>query len=256
MQIHILTLFPNMFQGPFHESIVKRAVKSGLVELDLRDIRSYAHDKHHTADDYQYGGGPGMVMKPEPIFEAVEDVLSRYDQEMRQDVPIILLSPQGRLFNQAIAEGLAQKPGVVLICGHYEGVDERIREALASDEVSIGDYVLSGGELAAMVVTEAVTRLLPGVVGSMESVAGDSITSGLLQHPVYTRPPEYRGQEIPQVLLSGNHGEIARWRRQKSLLKTLQGRPDLLEEAELTPEDLRFLKAHGYVRTRNSDSRQ
>jgi len=190
-----------------------------------------------------------MVMKPEPVFEAVEDALSRYSQEEQRQVPIILLSPQGRLLHQKIAEELARKPGMVLICGHYEGVDERIREGLATDEISIGDYVLTGGELAAMVLVDAVVRLIPGVVGSAESVRGDSITSGLLQHPLYTRPPVYRNLEVPPVLLSGNHSEIARWRRQQALLRTLKRRPDLLEMTELTRDDLEFLQSHGYRRS-------
>ena len=249
MRIHILTLFPAMFQGPFHQSVIKRAVERGLVQIQIRDIRDHTHDSHHTADDYQYGGGAGMVMKPEPIFEAVEDALAHYSQEARREMPVILLSPQGRLLHQKVAEELARRPGMVLICGHYEGVDERISETLATDEISIADYVLTGGELAAMVLVDAVVRLIPGVVGSAESVQGDSITSGLLQHPLYTRPPVYRDLEVPPVLLSGNHGDIARWRRQQSLLRTLKRRPDLLEVAELTPEDLAFLQSHGYKRT-------
>ena len=246
MYIHILTLFPAMFQGPFHHSLIKRAMERGLVQIEIRDIRDYTHDGHHTADDYLYGGGPGMLMKPEPVFEAVEDSLAQCHQELQQDVPVVLLSPQGRLLQQRTAEELAQGPGMVLICGHYEGVDERIREHLITDEISVGDYVLTGGELAAMTLVDTVVRLVPGVVGSAGSVAEDSITSGLLQYPQYTRPPVYRDLKVPPVLLSGNHGEIARWRRHQSLLKTLERRPDLLEEAMLTPEDSEFLRAHGY----------
>ena len=246
MDIHVLTLFPTMFQGPFGQSVIKRAVEKGLVQIQLQDIREYAHDSHHTTDDYQYGGGPGMVMKPEPVFEAVEYSLSGFSPEVRQDLPVILLSPQGRRFHQGVAEELAGRPGMVLICGHYQGVDERIRENLATDEVSIGDYVLTGGELAAMVLMDAVVRLLPGVVGSVGSVQGDSITSGLLQHPLYTRPPLYRDLEVPPILLSGDHGAIATWRRQQALLRTLHQRPDLLEEVKLTQEDLAFLRSHEY----------
>ena len=237
-----------MFQGPFHQSVIKRAVDRGLALIRIHDIRDYAHDSHHTADDYQYGGGPGMVMKPEPIFESVEVALSHYPEELRQEIPVILLSPQGRPFRQNIASDLAGSPGMALICGHYEGVDERIKEHLATDEISIGDYVLTGGELASMVLVDAVVRLIPGVVGSEEGVQGDSITSGLLQHPVYTRPPVYRGLEVPSTLLSGNHGEIARWRRRQALLKTLNRRPDLLKSAELTADDLKFLETQGYDR--------
>jgi tRNA (guanine37-N1)-methyltransferase len=246
MLVHILTLFPAMFHGPFHESVIKRAVDKGLADIRVLDIRDYTHDSHHTADDYQYGGGPGMVMKPDPVFEAVEDALSGFPAEVRGEIPVILLSPQGRLLNQKTAEELSQRPGMVLICGHYEGVDERIRDALATDDISIGDYVLTGGELPAMVLVDTVVRLIPGVVGSAQSVQEDSITSGLLQHPLYTRPPIYRGLEVPPVLLSGNHAEIARWRRQQALLRTLKGRPGLLDKAGLTQEDFGFLQSHGY----------
>ena len=248
MRIHILTLFPGMFQGPFSESVIQKAVDKGLVQIAVHDIRDYAHDSHHTTDDYQYGGGPGMVMKPEPVFEAKEDALSQHSPEERGDIPVILLSPQGRPFRQPVAEELAKRAGMVLICGHYEGVDERVREHLATDEISIGDYVLTGGELAAMVIADSVVRLIPGVVGSAESVEGDSLTTGLLQHPLYTRPQAHGDLEVPPILLSGNHEEISRWRRQQALLRTLQRRPDLLETASLTREDLKFLSGHGYER--------
>ena len=235
-----------MFQGPFQHSVIKRAVDKGLVKIQILDVREYTHDSHHTADDYQYGGGPGMVMKPEPVFEAAEAAVAGYTQEVIKDIPIILLSPQGRVFHQGVAEELARKPGMVLICGHYEGVDERIRKDLATDEISVGDYVLTGGELAAMVLVDAVARLIPGVVGSEESVLGDSITSGPLQHPLYTRPAVYRDLEVPPILLSGDHAKIARWRRQQALLKTMQRRPDLLGTTELTEEDLEYLRSQGY----------
>ncbi len=246
MRIHILTLFPGMFEGPFRESVIKRAVEKGLVQIQIRDIRDYTHDTHSTADDYQYGGGSGMVMKPEPIFEAVDDALSCFPEAERASVPVILLSPQGRLFHERIAEDLSQTPGMVLICGHYEGVDERVRANLATDDISIGDYVVTGGEIPATVLVDAVSRLIPGVVGSEESVHGDSITSGGLQHPVYTRPAEYRGLEVPPVLLSGNHREIERWRRREALLRTLRKRPDLLEVSGLSTEELEFLRSNGY----------
>ena len=249
MNIHILTLFPTMFQGPFQQSVVKRAVEKELVRILIEDIRDHTHDAHHTADDYQYGGGPGMVMKPEPVFEVTKSVLSQYPEEVRDQLPIVLLSPQGRMFHQSVAAELSHKPGMVLICGHYEGVDERIRQNLATDEISIGDFVLTGGELAAMVMVDAVVRLIPGAVGSADSVEGDSITTGLLQHPVYTRPPIYSDLEVPPILLSGNHAEIARWRRQQALLRTLKRRPDLLEVAELSSDDLQFLRAQGYRRS-------
>lgn len=231
MRIDILTLFPGMFGGPFEESIVKRAVEKGLVEIQFHNIRDFAVDKHRTVDDYPFGGGPGMVMKPDPLFAAVESLA------LPPGVPIILLSPQGRLFSQQVAEELAAQERLALICGHYEGVDERVRERLVTDEVSIGDYILTGGEIPAMVVVDAVVRLLPGAVGSEESIRTDSLVSGLLQYPLYTRPADFRGWRVPQVLLSGHHGEIARWRRRQSLLRTLERRPDLLERAELTDEE-------------------
>jgi tRNA (guanine37-N1)-methyltransferase len=249
MDIHILTLFPGMFQGPFQESIVKRALDAGCVRIHLRDIREHTTDKHHVVDDYQYGGGPGMVMKPEPVFAAVEGALASYPDETRGRVPVVLLSPQGRLFNQRVAEELSTRPGLVLLCGHYEGVDERVREHLATDEISIGDYVLTGGELAAMAVVDAVVRLLPGAVGNQDSVTTDSLTTGILQHPLYTRPEEFRGWRVPPVLLSGDHAAVDRWRRQQALLRTLHRRPDLLKDADLSPEDMKLLKAQGYKAT-------
>ena len=248
MRIHIFTLFPEMFNGPFSASLLKRAVQRGLLDIKFHDIRDYSHDSHHTVDDYQYGGSSGMVLKPEPLFEAVEETLSPYTQDVRKTTPILLLSPQGKLFTQDMAEKLAQKSVLALICGRYEGVDERVRIGLATEEVSVGDYVLSGGELPAMMVVEAVARLIPGVVGSQESVEADSITSGLLQYPLYTRPYSYQGLDVPEVLLSGNHQEVARWRRHQSLLRTLQRRPDLLDKAQLTDEDLKYLESLGYQR--------
>ena len=236
MRFHVLTLFPRMFESPFDEGIIGRALENGLVELNLVDIRDSAHDRHRTVDDYQFGGGPGMLMKPEPLFEAVESV-----RQAEIETPVILLSPQGRTLTQRIVEELAELDEVVLICGRYEGVDERVRQHLATDEISIGDYVLGGGELAAMVVIEAVSRLAEGVVGSFESTQDDSFTTGLLQHPQYTRPPEFQGSVVPDVLRSGNHEEIARWRRREALRRTYERRPDLLESAPLTAEDIAFL---------------
>ncbi len=246
MNIHILTLFPDLFHAPLHTSMIGRALEKGLLRVSIDDIRNHTSDPHRTADDYQYGGGPGMVMKPEPIFDGVEAAIASIAPGMAGEAPIILLSPQGRTFTQSMAEELAAKEGMVLICGHYGGVDERVREHLATDEVSIGDYILTGGELAAMVLVDAVARLVPGVVGSEDSVSEDSLTTGLLQHPLYTRPPSYRGEEVPPVLLSGNHGEIARWRRRQSLARTLQKRPDLLEKADLASDDLDYLRSLGY----------
>ncbi len=238
MRIDILTLFPEMFQMPFSVSIIKRAVEHGLVNIKVHNIRDYTHDKHHTVDDGTYGGGPGMVLKPEPIFETVAAVKSEIQlKEESDDLPIILLTPQGRLFSQQIAEELSGYRHLMLICGHYEGVDERVREHLITDEISIGDYVLTGGELPAMVVIDAVLRLLPGVLGSEASPLDDSHASGLLEYPQYTRPTVYQGWPVPEILLSGDHARIAKWRREQAIRRTLQRRPELLEKAELlTPE--------------------
>lgn len=226
MHFDIFTLFPDMFSGPFSESILKRAQERGLLSIALHNIRDATTDKHHVVDDYPYGGGAGMVMKPEPIFTAVEAVY--------QDGPIILLTPQGRLFNQQIARELAQEPRVTLICGHYEGIDERVLEHLVTDELSIGDYVLTGGELAAMVVVDATSRLIPGVLGGDESTLEESHSGNLLEYPHYTRPPEFRGWKVPDVLLSGNHAEIAKWRRKESLRRTRERRPDLFAKLDLS----------------------
>jgi tRNA (guanine37-N1)-methyltransferase len=234
MHFDIFTLFPNMFEGPFSESILKRAQEKGLLSIDLHNIRDVTTDRHHIVDDYPYGGGAGMVMKPEPIFTAVESVY--------KGGPIILLTPQGRLFNQEIARELAQEPRVTLICGHYEGVDERVREHLVTDELSIGDYVLTGGELAAMVVVDAVSRLIPGVLAS-GSTEEESHSNNLLEYPQYTRPPEFRGWRIPDILLSGHHEQIARWRRKESLRRTRQRRPDLFAKLDLSSKlDQKLLK--------------
>ncbi|MBI4298421.1 MAG: tRNA (guanosine(37)-N1)-methyltransferase TrmD [Chloroflexi bacterium] len=247
MRIHILTLFPSMFNGPLSESMLKRAQDKGIIEIHLHNIRDYAHDRHGTADDYPYGGSPGMLMKPEPIFEATEAVQELIrrgrGQEAVFSASVILLSPQGRLFSQSLAQDLATRDDIILICGHYEGVDDRVREHLVTDEISIGDYVLTGGELAAMVIVDSVGRLIPGVLGSQESVLDDSIASGLLQYPQYTRPAVYRDWAVPDILLSGNHKEIAQWRIQQSLMKTLKHRPDLLPRATLTEEAQRLLEA-------------
>ncbi len=234
MHIDILTLFPEMFQIPFGVSIIKRAVDNGLVTIKVHNIRDYTHDRHHTVDDCTYGGGPGMVLKPQPIFEAVEAVKSEAQETDGSRLPVILLSPQGRLFSQQVARELSRYSRLVLICGHYEGVDERVHEHLITDEISIGDYVLTGGEIPAMVVIDAVLRLLPGVLGSEASPIDDSHASGLLEYPQYTRPPVFRGWAVPEVLLSGDHARIARWRREQVIRRTLRRRPELLAKAELS----------------------
>lgn len=223
MKIDVLTLFPAMFAGPLDESIVKRAREAGLLDLAIHNLRDYTHDRHRTVDDRPFGGGPGMLLKPEPIFEAVETLA-------REHTRVILLSPSGRAFNQAIARELAQCDDLLLISGHYEGFDERIREHLADDELSIGDYVLTNGALPAMVVVDAVTRLLPGVLGDDESAKEESFSPGVpgLEYPQYTRPAEFRGLRVPEVLLSGNHAEIAKWRAEQARLRTMKQRPDLL----------------------------
>ena len=247
MQFHVLTLFPDALAGPLEQSILGRALQRGLISVELTDIRSFTHDNHGTADDYQFGGGSGMVMKPEPIFEAVESILERYPGEERREIPVVLTSPQGEPFNQSVADELSEAPAVVIICGHYAGVDHRVLQGVVTREISIGDYVLSGGEPAALVIIDAVARCIEGVVGSHENVLEDSITSGLLQHPLYTRPAEYRGMTVPDVLRSGNHAEIDRWRREQSLRLTLRRRPDLLEKASLTDADRKFLRTLGWA---------
>lgn len=243
-----MTLFPEIFRSVFDTAIFKRAADRGPVHIVVRNIRDYTHDRHHTVDDYPYGGGAGMVIKPEPVFEAVEAVLSEtetiYSKETRK---IILLTPQGRLFNQKVAAELSAAGHMVLICGQYEGIDERVREHLVDDEISIGDYVLSGGETAAMVVADAVVRLVPEVLGSAESHIEESHVASLLEYPHYTRPPVFRDWEVPDILLSGNHGQIARWRREQSITRTAERRPDLLERAELSPEEKRMVEGlHNY----------
>jgi len=236
MKFDILTLFPAMFDGPFSESIIKRAVQDGLLDIRLHDIREYAVDRHRTADDYPYGGGAGMVMKVEPLAACIDKVKAE-----RPAARVVLTTPRGRPFDQALAGELSHEDGLIIICGRYEGVDERVRELFAVDEVSLGDFVLTGGELAAMVIVDAVARLVPGVLGSEESAAADSFSDGLLEYPQYTRPAEFRGAKVPEVLLSGNHREIARWRRHQSLQRTLAARPDLLASARLSEEDIKYL---------------
>ena len=222
MKIDVLTLFPAMFAGPLDESIIMRARKAGLLELKIHNLRDWTHDRHKTVDDRPFGGGPGMLLKPEPIFEAVESL-------QRAETKVILLSPSGRKFDQAIARELAAEKDLLLITGHYEGFDERVREALADDELSIGDYVLTNGALPAMVVIDAVTRLLPGVLGDDDSSREESFSTGLLEYPQYTRPAEFRGMRVPDVLVSGNHAEIENWRHEQARLKTQARRPDLLK---------------------------
>lgn len=233
-----MTLFPEMFEGVFGASILGKAKDKGIVSLQAVNFREYSGNKHNTVDDYPYGGGGGMVLKPEPVFAAVEDLALEPGVTPR----VVLMCPQGETFTQRKAEELSRERHIVLICGHYEGYDERIREHLVTDEISIGDYVLTGGEIPAMTVIDSVVRLLPGVLGNESSAVTDSYSTGLLEHPHYTRPPEFRGWSVPDVLVSGHHGRIDEWRRQQSLLRTLRRRPELLQGIALTPKEQRWLK--------------
>lgn len=236
IRFDVFTLFPEVFGPYLDSSILQRARAAGLVEVNLHNIRDWATDRHHVCDDMPYGGGGGMVMKPQPIFAAVEGVLGAPPA-----CPVILLTPQGRVFTQSVAEELSQLPHLALLCGRYEGVDERVRQHLVTDEISVGDYVLSGGELPALAVIDAVTRLIPGALGDPDGAWDDSHATGLLEYPHYTRPPVFRDWPVPEILVSGDHGKIARWRREQALLRTFQRRPDLLEKAELSEKDRQFL---------------
>jgi len=248
MQFEVFTLLPEVFSPYLESSILLRARQRGLVSVNIHNIRDYTHDKHHMTDDTPYGGGGGMVMKPEPIFEAVETVLElgTHQSPPAPAPPIIMLTPQGRVFTQTVADELSRYEKIALLCGRYEGMDERIREHLVTDEISIGDYVLTGGELPALILIDAVSRLIPGVLGDPGGAADDSHATGLLEYPHYTRPPEFRGWKVPDILLSGDHGKIEKWRREQSLLRTLERRSDLLEEAELTQKERKILEEHRY----------
>lgn len=238
MRIDILSLFPAMFAGPFGDSITKRAIENGILDIQITNPRDFAEGKHQQMDDSPFGGGSGMVIKPEPMFKAVRHLKETTHYERRC---VLLMSPEGSVFNQAKARELAAYDQLIFICGHYEGFDARISENLADEIISIGDFVLTGGELPAMMITDAVSRMLPGVLGSEESAPTDSFYNGLLEHPQYTRPREFEGMAVPEVLLSGDHAKIAKWRREKSLEITLRNRPDLLETAELTEADRKYL---------------
>src|SRR5215210_311396 len=241
MQFEVFTLLPEVFPPYLESSILQRARQRGLIDVRVHNIRDYTHDKHHTTDDTPYGGGGGMVVKPGPIFEAVESVLGPL-QDSPTTIPVILLTPQGRVFTQRVAEELSRHERIVLLCGRYEGVDERIREHLATDEISIGDYVLTGGELPALMIIDAVSRLLPGVLGDPTGAEDDSHSMGLLEYPHYTRPPEFRGWKVPDILLSGDHAKIEKWRREQALQRTFHKRPDMIEKAELGEKDKKFVE--------------
>jgi tRNA (guanine37-N1)-methyltransferase len=249
MKIDVLTLFPEMFEGVFTSSILGKARDKGLVSLNTVNFRDYSNNKHNTVDDYPYGGGGGMVLKPEPIFAAVEDLLPA---EMQVKPRVILMCPQGEPFTQKKAEELSAEEHLVFICGHYEGYDERIREYLITDELSIGDYVLTGGELPAMVIIDSVVRLLPGVLGNEQSAVTDSFSTGLLEYPHYTRPAKFRDWEVPEVLISGHHENIQKWRSKMSLFRTLDRRPDLLEGRELTKEEQKWLAEWHKLKAENT----
>lgn len=237
MKFDILTLFPAMFDGPFSESIIKRAVDKGLLQIGIHNVRDYAVDRHKTADDYPYGGGAGMVMKVEPLAACIESV-----RRGNAQAKVILTTPRGSTFNQPMARELSREQGLIIICGRYEGVDERVKELFVDNEISLGDFVLTGGELAAMVMVDAVSRCISGVLGSDESASDDSFSDGLLEYPQYTRPPEFRGLRVPDVLLSGNHREISLWRRRQALEKTYVTRPDLIRSARLADDEQRYLR--------------
>jgi tRNA (guanine37-N1)-methyltransferase len=239
MKFDIVTIFPRMVEAGLAEGVVGRGIERGLLDIEVHDLRVHTTDRHRTVDDVPYGGGPGMVMKPEPLWKAVGAIR----RERGEPSAIVLLTPQGRVFTQHEAERLSRLPHVALLCGRYEGMDERVRELVATDEISIGDYVLSGGELAALVVVDAVSRLVPGVVGDAQSVEGDSFARGLLDYPHYTRPVEFEGHQVPGVLLSGHHAEVRRWRKREALRRTLERRPDLLATAQLDDEEREILAA-------------
>lgn len=238
MKIDVLTLFPEMFTGVFTSSILGKAQQKGIVQLEAINFRQYANNKHNTVDDYPYGGGGGMVLKAEPVFTAVEELQAKLEEQPR----IILMCPQGERYSQKKAEELSESKHLIFICGHYEGYDERIRQHLVTDEISVGDYVLTGGELPAMTVIDSVVRLLPGALGNETSAVTDSYSTGLLEYPHYTRPAQFREWKVPDELLSGHHAKIEQWRREQSLLRTLQRRPDLLETADLTAKERDWIK--------------
>lgn len=241
MQFDIFTLFPAFFEGPFGNSILKRAQDSEVLKIGVHDIREWTTDKHRVCDDYPFGGGAGMVMKAEPVAAALEDVLNFKAGVSQPPCPVILMSPQGRRFTQQVAQELSALPRLALLCGHYEGIDERAVELLVTDEISIGDYVLTGGEIAATVVLDAVARLVPGVLGNAESAVHDSFSDGLLEAPQYTRPAEWRGLKVPDVLLSGHHGEVEKWRRRQAMRRTWERRSDLLQERTLSADEAKIL---------------
>jgi tRNA (guanine37-N1)-methyltransferase len=238
MRFDVLTIFPGIFESPLDETILRRALDAGLIEVAVHDLRQWATDRHRTVDDYPFGGGAGMVMKPEPLFAAIEAVQPLSEPS----AAVVLMTPQGRRLDQELVAELATRPRLLIVCGRYEGVDERVRQELVDLEVSVGDFVVSGGELPALLLIDAVSRRIPGVLGAEASLDEESFEGGLLEYPQYTRPSEFRGWEVPEVLLSGHHAEIAKWRRRQRLLRTLARRPDLLESAPLTEQERRWIE--------------
>lgn len=238
MNLHVLTLFPDMIQNGVNTSITGRAMNNGLISLNTVNIRDYAGNKYGQVDDYPYGGGAGMVMQPGPVYRSYESVVERIGYKPR----VIYLTPQGKVFNQSMAEEFAKEEDLVFLCGHYEGIDERVLEMIVTDHVSIGDYVLTGGELPSMVMIDAISRLVPGVLNNNVSAEFETFNDNLLEYPQYTRPEEFMGEKVPPILLSGNHPKVDQWRREQSILRTMERRPDLMEEANLTKEDMKFIK--------------
>ncbi|MCI9564497.1 MAG: tRNA (guanosine(37)-N1)-methyltransferase TrmD [Eubacterium sp.] len=238
MNFHVLTLFPDMIQNGVNTSITGRAMNNGLISLNTVNIRDYAGNKYGQVDDYPYGGGAGMVMQPGPVYRSYESVVERIGYKPR----VIYLTPQGKVFNQSMAEEFAKEEDLVFLCGHYEGIDERVLEMIVTDHVSIGDYVLTGGELPSMVMIDAISRLVPGVLNNNVSAEFETFNDNLLEYPQYTRPEEFMGEKVPPILLSGNHPKVDQWRREQSILRTMERRPDLMEEANLTKEDMKFIK--------------
>lgn len=238
MRFHVMTLFPDMVRNGLNTSITGRAIEKNIFELNVANIRDYSTDKHKHVDDYPYGGGAGMVMQPGPVYDCYQDIV----KDMKKKPRVVYMTPQGKVFSQAIAEELSKEEELVFLCGHYEGIDDRVLDEIVTDYLSIGDYVLTGGELPAMVMIDSISRLIPGVLNNDVSAEYESFQDGLLEYPQYTRPETFRGQKVPEVLLSGHHGNIEKWRREQSLKRTLERRPELLEEAELTKEDKKTLE--------------
>lgn len=243
MIIRVMTLFPEMFSGPFNSSIIRRAKEKDIIDLEYINIRNYSDNKHKKADDYPYGGGPGMIMTPQPIFDCYNQIIDSLNLKEGESPKVIYLSPKGKIFNQELAVELSKEKHIIMLCGHYEGVDQRIIDEIVTDEISIGDYVLTGGEIPAMVLIDSITRLLPGVLSQNQCYENETFYSGLLEYPQYTRPASFRGLDVPDILISGNHKKIDEWRRQESLKLTYERRPELLENIKLTDEDKDFLKA-------------